>query len=415
MATLQEKYDAGKKAYAASLRKNRGQSGGLSSIPSAGKLASFRENQRKKFFDNRKDISNQRIDDRTKQEGALRQFKDSLIRNDRVLKDSKGNTVLNANTGEPVFLTDTPGGKSVSDVTGSLANRFGPSFEDIAGDIGYGLGSISKAFAEKGTPVFQLFKDIGGKFKSGVEQLWDKVRGEGLPATQQEGTAFPQPSSDTKDLFSSIDTGIAADPDNLLVQIAKANEGKFDDDKTFEEKLANATALNLTLPNPTDVAQTISDYYDAAAAGVDVNTPIGNVNLNPLSQRIFLDGGVGNVNYGGSLDPNNLNYNVGIGTQLPYGLNFSAGASSNDIPGMRFSKNIGPIDTSLSLSGEGGSLGLNTVVDPLRMIFPSSSVGTPLNLGASIDSSGRVTPNISLLKRFKDGGAVNSGLGYMFK
>ena len=229
---------------------NRGQAGGTRSVPSSGKLAAFRENQRKKFFDNRKDISNQRIDDRTKQEGIVRQFKDSLIRNDRVLKDSKGNPVLNTNTGEPVFLTDVPGGRSVSDVTKDLATRFGPTLEDIGGDISFGLGRIADSFAQKGAPIVQLFKGIGEKFKGGVEQLWDKVRGE---APTQVGTAFPQPGSDAKNLFSSINTGIAeVDPNNLLVQIAMANQGRFDDKPAFEDQLANATAMdfNTLLPQP---------------------------------------------------------------------------------------------------------------------------------------------------------------------
>ena len=256
---------------------------------------------------------------------------------------------------------------------------------------------------------------IGQGIKEGVEAAWDAVRGE---PTSAQGTAFPQPDSDTKDLFSSIDTGIAAsDPDNLLVQIAKANEGRFDDKPTFQEQLANATALNLNLPSVEDVAQTVSDYYDAAAQGVNVTTPIGNVNLNPLQQKLFLDGGIGDIRYGGSFDPNTLDYNVGVGTQLPYGVNFSAGASSSDIPGMSFSKNIGPVNTSFNLSEQGGSLGLNTVVDPLQTIFPGSSIGVPINIGASLDSSGRVTPNVGFVYPFNKGGSVNknSGLGYMLK
>ncbi len=257
-------------------------------------------------------------------------------------------------------------------------------------------------------PGVGMAMKIGQGIKSGVEAAWDAVRGE---PTSAQGTAFPQPSSDTKDLFSSIDTGIAAsDPDNLLVQIAKANEGRFDDKPTFQEQLANATAMNLNIPSPTDIVETISDYATSAAQGVDVDTPIGKVNLNPLAQKVFLDGGIGDIKYGGSLDPNTLDYNVGVGAQLPYGVNFSAGTSSNDIPGMSFNKNIGPVNTSFNLSEQGGSLGLNTVVDPLQTIFPGSAIGTPINIGASVDSKGNVTPNINLMVPFNSG-----GLGYMFK
>jgi len=308
------------------------------------------------------------------------------------------------NTGGTMLQKIDPTGMGLAEYRHMIANKYGPTFKEIGSDIGYGLGSIAKGFAEKGTPLMQLFKGIGQE----VKNAWDKVRGE---PTSVEGTAFPQPGSDTKELFSSIDTGIAQiDPNNMLVQIAKANEGRFDDKSTFQEQLDNATVENLNIPSPTEVAQTIADYYTAAAQGVNVDTPLGNINVNPLAQKLFLDGGVGNIGYGGSFDPNTLDYNVGIGTQLPYGINFSAGASSSDIPGMSFSKNIGPVNTSFNLSEQGGSLGLNTVVDPLRTIFPGSSIGTPINIGASVDSRGNINPNVGFMVPFNSG-----GLGYMFK
>ena len=151
---------AGKKSYAS--MSNKGQRGGIASIPSSGKKDAFVQLQRQKFFDNRPDVSEDRILRRTRQEGALNQFKDALIRNDRVLKgtrfDDSTYTVMNPNTGEPVYLTDVPGGRSVGDVAQDLAYRFGPTPGEIFGDIGYGLGSIAKGFAEKGTPLMQLGK-----------------------------------------------------------------------------------------------------------------------------------------------------------------------------------------------------------------------------------------------------------------
>ena len=156
MATLQEKYDAGKKAYAASLRANRGQAGGSSSIPSAGKKSAFRELQRQKFFGDRKDISTDRIDRRTRQEGNLRQFKDSLVRQGNYVKDSKGNPVRDSKgdyvyTNTYTFDTDSSSptfgqqvGYGVTDKMQDLALRFGPTFKEIGSDIGYGLGSMAK-------------------------------------------------------------------------------------------------------------------------------------------------------------------------------------------------------------------------------------------------------------------------------
>ena len=218
------------------------------------------------------------------------------------------------------------------------------------------------------------------------------------------------------------------DPNNTLgniylESIGVVPEGTVNSDLRSEAspiRVSDIDVKNLTAENlidPTIVGQTVSDYYDAALRGIDVNTPIGNLNLNPMAQKIFLDGKMGNINYGGSFDPNTYDYNVGIGTQLPYGVNFSAGASSSDIPGMSFSKNIGPVNTSFNLSEQGGSLGLNTVVDPLRTIFPGSSIGTPINIGASVDSRGNIIPNVGFMVPFKDGGSVDkyAGLGYKLK
>jgi len=401
MATLQEKYDAGKKAYAASLRKNRGQSGGISSISPQARKAALDNIQRGKFFKGR-DVPEERLRRRIKQDTLGRQFKDRFTKDVNIV-DSEGN-VTGVVSGLTQATEDAP--RSLTEERQRLANLYGPTLSEVVGDIGYGLGQMGKAV---GIPFVSNALRIGQAVKSGVEAAWDAVRGE---PTSVQGTDFPQPSSDTKDLFSSIDTGIAKiDPDNMLVQIAKANEGRFDDKPTFQEQLANATALNLNIPNPTDMVETISDYATAAAQGVNVDTPIGKVNLNPLQQKVFLDGGLGNIKLGGFIDPNTLDYNVGVGTQLPYGVNFSAGASSSDIPGMSFNKNIGPVNTSFNLSEQGGSLGLNTVVDPLRAIFPGSSIGTPINIGASVDSRGNITPSINLMVPFN----TTDGLGYMFK
>jgi len=151
---------AGKKSYAS--MSNKGQPGGIASIPSSGKKDAFVQLQRQKFFDNRPDVSEDRILRRTRQEGILNQFKDALIRNDRVLKgtrfDDNTYTVMNPNTGEPVYLTDVPGGRSVGDVAQDLAFRFGPTPKELMSDVSYAFGNIAKGLAEKGTPLMQLGK-----------------------------------------------------------------------------------------------------------------------------------------------------------------------------------------------------------------------------------------------------------------
>ena len=141
---------AGKKSYAS--MSNKGQPGGMSSVPSKGKRDAFVNLQRQKFFGDR-DIPEERVLRRTRQEGGVRQFKDALIRNDRVLKgtrpDGSTYTVMNPNTGEPIYLTDVPGGRSVGDVSRDLAYRFGPTPREVAGDIGYGLSQFGSALGQK--------------------------------------------------------------------------------------------------------------------------------------------------------------------------------------------------------------------------------------------------------------------------
>jgi hypothetical protein len=378
---------------------NRGQAGGISSISPQARKAALDNIQRGKFFKGR-DVGEDRLRRRIKQDTLDRQFVD------RFTKPVVGSSNLLQMT------DDAP--RSLAAERQRLANILGPTPSEVAGDIGFG---VSEVMRELGIPVVSNVNRVLNVAKSGVEQLWDRVRGE-TPA--QVGTAFPTPGSDVRDLFSSIfiNTGIAgSDPNNLLVQIAMANQDRFDDTPTFQEQLVNATAQNLTIPDPRKIAETITDYATTAAQGVNVDTPIGNVNINPLANRVFLDGGIGPINYGGSINPDTLNYNVGLGTMLPFDIGFSAGASSGDIPGARLGKKFGPIDANLALSEQGASLGLNTTVDPLKLIFPGAAIRTPINVGASVDSSGRITPNIGFALPFKKGGSVNKndGLGFMLK
>lgn len=212
---------------------NRGQTGGISSISNKAMRDAFVKASQDKFFKGR-DVGEDRTFRRVAQDTGERQFIDKFT------KPVVGSSNLLQMT------DDAP--RSLAAERERLANIYGPTPSEIAGDIGFGLGRIADSFAQKGAPVVQLFKGIGEKFKGGVEQLWDKVRGK-VPA--QVGTAFPQPGSDAKDLFSSINTGIAeVDPNNLLVQIAMANQGRFDDKPAFEDQLANATAMdfNALLP-----------------------------------------------------------------------------------------------------------------------------------------------------------------------
>jgi len=177
----------------------QGQPGGISSVPSSGKKDAFVNLQRQKFFGDRKDVPEERVLRRTRQEGGVNQFKQALIDSGRVLKDSKGNPVMNPNTGEPVYLTDVPGGRTVGDVSRDFANRFGPTPKEVMGDIGYGASKMLQAY---GIPFVSTATKIG----SAVSDAWNKIRDYFGTGSQAQGieTQIPQPSSDVRNYFSSM-------------------------------------------------------------------------------------------------------------------------------------------------------------------------------------------------------------------
>lgn len=401
-------YSQGQKDYA---NQNRGQSGGPSSIPSSSKKDAFVNLQRQKFFGGRK-VPEERVFKRTAQDTNLELFKKRF---------TKPVNIVDPNTGE---ITGTVSGltQATDDAPRSLAaerqrlvNLYGPTNKEVMGDIGSGLGNLIKSY---GIPFVSPIMKGMNVIKSGVEAAWDAVRGE--PSQQ----TFPEFTGESENYFNNIDTGIAAgDPDNLLVQIAKENEGRFNNNQTFEERLANATAMNLNVPSIEDVLVTTNDALNQAKAGANIVTPLGIVNVNPLAERVFLSGGAGNIGYGGSFNPNTSDYNLGISTALPGDFRLSAGTSSNDLPGVSLSntylpkifgtdiRGMGNVVPSVNMSGQGDlSLGVNTTVDPLKMFGVDSAVPFDIGVGANVNQQGGFSPSLNFNIPFN-----SSGLGYMFK
>lgn len=218
-------------------------------------LQDRREQTRKDFFKGRQDVSNNRLDRRQIQKDLYEAFKNDPTKT----KEVAGN----------LYQAAQPGGKTLAQYNQDLARKYGPTLSEIGGDIRYGLGSLAKAFAEKGPPILQIIKGLGSKVKSGVEAAWDAVRGE---PTSAQGTAFPQPGSDTKDLFSSIDTGIAqVDPNNMLVDIAKQDQRTYKPFRVSNMDMSNVVAQNDGLPS-------LMDMYNFAR-NPQVNTNYGNFRL----------------------------------------------------------------------------------------------------------------------------------------
>jgi len=166
---------------------------------------------RDKFFDGRTDagVPESRLFNRFVQDRELNKFKKSLINKERVLKDSKGNTVLNANTGEPIFLSnvDSRGNptESVADRSNELARLYGPTFGQVMSDIGYGVGKTMKAV---GIP----FVSNAARLAGGLRDVYDYLTRTRSNKTPQVGTNFAIPKSNVKDFFGSMNSGIATSP-----------------------------------------------------------------------------------------------------------------------------------------------------------------------------------------------------------
>ena len=140
---------------------------------------------RDKFFKgaDASQVSDERAFRRFTQDRELNKFKESLIANGRFLKDSKGNPVLNANTGEPIFLSDVDSKgnptKSVSDKRSELVDLYGPTPGELAGDFARGLGSIIGGVSDRvmsgSFGLFGIAKDLynkaTGALRSGVDKL----------------------------------------------------------------------------------------------------------------------------------------------------------------------------------------------------------------------------------------------------
>lgn len=259
--TPTERVQAGLSAVSDKFKKSQGQPGGMSSISSQARKAAIDNLQRQKFFKGR-DVPEERLRKRIKQDTLERQFKDRFTKDVNIV-DSEGN-VTGIVSGLRQATEDAP--RSLTKERQRLANLYGPTLSEVIGDIGYGLGQMGKAV---GIPFVSNALRIGQAVKSGVEAAWDAVRGK--PTTTQ-GTAFPQPSSDTKDLFSSIDTGIAqVNPNNMLVDIAKQDQRTYEPFRVSNMDISNVVAQNDGLPS-------LMNMYNFAR-NPQVNTNYGNFRL----------------------------------------------------------------------------------------------------------------------------------------
>ena len=151
-------------------------------------LQQRRDQTRRDFFDNRPDISTDRLDRRQIQADLLERFKQTQM------KPVMGSSNL--------LQSVTPGGPTLADETMRLANMYGPTFSEIGSDIKYGFSQIGKGLAEKGTPLMNLLKSIYG----GVQSFFTPNQGSG-----------------TTDQFASFKQGL--NPSQLAIFNYRINAG----------------------------------------------------------------------------------------------------------------------------------------------------------------------------------------------
>jgi hypothetical protein len=131
-----------------------------------------RKTTAKSFGDFKKNQKNRiREDRRQKQQKELDDFKSQL----KVVPNTGGTLFqepapkFNPNTGR--YERTTLAQKQME-----LANKYGPTFSEILQDMGGGISSAFKGFAEKGPPILQIIKGINDKFKGGVRSAYDNLR-----------------------------------------------------------------------------------------------------------------------------------------------------------------------------------------------------------------------------------------------
>lgn len=130
------------------------------------RLAAERQQTREKYFDDRADVSSDRLDRRLRQAQEYEKFKQTQM------KLVPGSTNL--------YQSVTPGGPTLADKAKELAMKYGPTPSEIAGDIGYGIRSIAKGFADKlqagQVGLMSIIPALINKFNSTYDKMNDVAK-----------------------------------------------------------------------------------------------------------------------------------------------------------------------------------------------------------------------------------------------
>ena len=166
---------------------NQGQAGGIKSIAPGARAMSYTdpvERVRAERFDNRQDVSRDRL------ERSLNQRQANLL--DRL-------TMFKPVTGSSNLLQSvTPGGPTIAETQSARARQFGPTFPEIMSDVNFAVGQIGQGLAEKGTPFMNLMRGIGQAAQNFVQPIIDS------PAVQSGIGFFDDVVQKTRDFNAKL-------------------------------------------------------------------------------------------------------------------------------------------------------------------------------------------------------------------
>jgi len=350
---------AGKKSYAS--MSNKGQPGGIASIPSSSRVQSYKKldpygaaSVREKYFDNRP-IPTERLKRRGMQDQLLDQFKAQYT------YQQPGTNLYQMKADAPMSLTD---------YRNQLAFELGPTPKEILGDVSYAVGSMARGLGEK---VMSGQVGLLGIAKG----LYDKFTESFSQKKQELGTKV--------NALSDIQKEKIANQQNHKLSISKDPELQ-DIIKTEQDQMTAFDQANLIRANMERLGTPITEVDTAQSFKV---MPEDQVNL----QDIYMQGtkryepisvsGTQPMYAGGleSLLPKpiqNLQQRIGGLGQTPIGT-FGLEDVTTGRPSLTYEKDV-----------FGGTLGLKA--DPLR------------------DQYG-----FEFSKSFKDGGSVDDKLDNMQK
>jgi hypothetical protein len=134
------------------------------------RLAAERQQTREKFFDNRQDVSANRLDRRLRQTQELEKFK---------REETKPVYTTSGSIVKGLTQRRTPESMDLTQKQMQLANKYGPTLSEIGGDFMYGLGQFTSALGDRlqqgNIGLLGIVKNVGNYLFNKTNEDYDKL------------------------------------------------------------------------------------------------------------------------------------------------------------------------------------------------------------------------------------------------